>query len=203
MQAVAIGDWTGFFTAQLGAAATLGGLVFVGLSLNLTKILSFPALPNRALLALGVLLGILVVSSFILIPGQSIELIGFEILATGLLATAVAALIEVRTPRSTSLQNQGKFVSNMIFLGFSLVPYVVGGALMLGGRSIGLYWVAAAVIVSNPARGAKINQRLMRFTCPNYQSQNAHLATSLATFCKFRSLSCSTSGRCAKSWAAV
>ena len=148
MHAVAIGDWAIFFTAQLGAAATLGGLVFVGLSLNLTKILSFPALPNRALLALGVLLGILVVSSFILIPGQSTELIGFEILFAGLLATAVVASVEVRTLRSTLLQNRGKFIGNMIFLGFALLPYVVGGALMLGGSLMGLYWVAAAVIVS-------------------------------------------------------
>ena len=148
MHAVAIGDWAIFFTAQLGAAATLGGLVFVGLSLNLTKILTFPALPNRALLALGVLLVILVVSSFILIPGQSTGLIGFEILAAGLLATALAAAIEVRTLRSTPLQNQGKFIGNMIFLAFALVPYIVGGALMLGGSLVGLYWVAAAVIVS-------------------------------------------------------
>ena len=148
MHAVVIADWTAFFTAQLGAAATLGGLVFVGLSLNLTKILSFPALPNRALLALGVLLGILVVSSVILSPGQSTELIGFEILVAGLLATAVVASIEVRTLRSSLLQNRGKFIGNMIFLGFALVPYVVGGALMLGGSLMGLYWVAAAVIVS-------------------------------------------------------
>jgi hypothetical protein len=148
MHAVAIGDWAVFFTAQLGAAATLGGLVFVGLSLNLAKILSFPALPNRALLALGVLLIILVVSSLILIPGQSTELIGLEILVAGLLATAVAASMEVRTLRSTPLQNRGKFIGNMIFLGFALVPYVVGGAQMLGGSLTGLYWVAAAVIIS-------------------------------------------------------
>jgi hypothetical protein len=32
--------WQPFFMAQLGAAATLGGLVFVGLSLNLNKILA-------------------------------------------------------------------------------------------------------------------------------------------------------------------
>jgi hypothetical protein len=148
MHAVAIGDWTTFFTAQLGAAATLGGLVFVGLSLNLTKILSFPALPNRALLALGVLLIILVVSSLILIPGQSTELIGFEILVAALLATVVAGSMEVRILRSTLLQNRGKFIGDMIFLGFALVPYAVGGAQMLGGRSVGLYWVAAGVIVS-------------------------------------------------------
>ena len=148
MHAATISDWTIFFTAQLGAAATLGGLVFVGLSLNLTKILSFPALPNRALLALGVLLGILVVSSLILIPGQSTELIGFEILAAGLLATVVAASIEVRTLRSTPLQNPGKFIGDMVFLAFALVPYIVGGALMLGSSLVGLYWVAAAVIIS-------------------------------------------------------
>jgi hypothetical protein len=148
MRAATISDWTIFFTAQLGAAATLGGLVFVGLSLNLTKILSFPALPNRALLALGVLLGILVVSSLILIPGQPTQLIGFEILAVGLFSTAVAASIELRTLRSTPLQNQRKYVGNLVFLGLALVPYVVGGALMLAGSLAGLYWVAAAVIVS-------------------------------------------------------
>ena len=149
MDTVAICDWAVFFTAQLGAAATLGGLIFVGLSLNLAKILSFPALPNRALFALGLLLGILVVSSLILIPGQSTELIGFEILVAGLLATAVAGSIEVRALRDIPLQNRKKFIGNMIFLGFALVPYVVGGALMLGGSLMGLYWVAAAVIISS------------------------------------------------------
>ena len=36
-----MGDWEAFYAAQLGAAAALGGLVFVGLSLNLKKILSY------------------------------------------------------------------------------------------------------------------------------------------------------------------
>ena len=36
----------------------------------------------------------------------------------------------------------------MVFLAFALVPYIVGGALMLGGSLVGLYWVAAAVIIS-------------------------------------------------------
>jgi hypothetical protein len=148
MHAVAIGDWAVFFTAQLGAAATLGGLVFVGLSINLTRILSFPTLPNRALLALGVLLGILLVSSLILIPGQSTELIGLEVLVAGLAGTAVAASIEIRMLRGTPLQDRGTYIGNMIFLGSALLPYIVGGALMLNGSLAGLYWVAAAVIVS-------------------------------------------------------
>jgi hypothetical protein len=143
-----IEDWVGFFAAQLGAAATLGGLIFVGLSLNLTKILSFPALPNRALLALGVLLSVLVVSSFVLIPGQSVELIGIEILITGLIATAAATLIEVHTLQTMPLRNAGMFYVNMIFICLVLVPFIVGGTVLLGGRLAGLYWVAAAVIIS-------------------------------------------------------
>jgi hypothetical protein len=52
VEALTAGDWGPFTTAQLGAAAALGGLVFVGLSLNLKKILSYAWLPGRALLAL-------------------------------------------------------------------------------------------------------------------------------------------------------
>jgi len=40
-----MGDWEAFYAAQLGAAAALGGLVFVGLSLHLKK--SYPMLGFR------------------------------------------------------------------------------------------------------------------------------------------------------------
>jgi hypothetical protein len=62
------GDRELFSSVQLGAAATLGGFVFVGLSLNLMTILSYPALAARALLALLVLL-VLIVTSVALISG--------------------------------------------------------------------------------------------------------------------------------------
>jgi len=39
----------------------LTGLIFVGVSINITKVLSFPKLPDRALLSLVLLLNILVV----------------------------------------------------------------------------------------------------------------------------------------------
>ena len=68
--------WQPFFTAQLGAAATLGGLVFVGLSLNLNKILAYAALPIRAMIALILLLVVLIVSSIVLIPDQKLNAIG-------------------------------------------------------------------------------------------------------------------------------
>ena len=41
--------WETFFTAQVAASATLVGLLFVGVSLNLKMILSNDGLPDRAL----------------------------------------------------------------------------------------------------------------------------------------------------------
>lgn len=40
--------WQPFFAAQLGAGAALLGLLFVGLSLNLSRILANPPLPLHA-----------------------------------------------------------------------------------------------------------------------------------------------------------
>lgn len=61
-------SWESFFTAEVGASAALAGLIFVGVSINLTRIISLPGLPNRALLTLCLLLAILVISSLMLIP---------------------------------------------------------------------------------------------------------------------------------------
>lgn len=43
-------EWRGVFAARNGASAALRGLIFVGVSLNLDKIVAAPALARRALL---------------------------------------------------------------------------------------------------------------------------------------------------------
>ena len=68
--------WDSFFVAQVGASAALAGLVFVGVSINLTKIMSVADLPARALEAVVVLLSVLIESSLLLVPGQPTVLEG-------------------------------------------------------------------------------------------------------------------------------
>jgi hypothetical protein len=57
-------EWHDLFVASAGAAAVLMGLLFVGLSINLSKILAFPVLANRALIASMLLLSILIPEGF-------------------------------------------------------------------------------------------------------------------------------------------
>jgi modulator of FtsH protease len=148
MDTASIDAWSDFFTAQLGAAATLGGLVFVGLSINLEKILAAPALPNRALLALSILLATLMISSYVLIPYQPLSALGSEILCTGIAFAIFGGAVEVHTLRHLPLQNKTMFVGNMLFLAAALLPYLIGGVLMVTGDVKGLYWVAAGIVIS-------------------------------------------------------
>lgn len=147
MDATIVADWGDFFAAQLGAAAALLGLLFVGLSLNLAKILQFPALPNRALLALGLLLGTLMMSSYVLIPNQGERALAYEVLCTAIGLCVIAGAVEWRTARDVS-SYYFNFYGNLAFLAAALVPYLIGGIILVQGSADGLYWVAAAIIVS-------------------------------------------------------
>lgn len=105
-------------------------------------------LPGRALLALLVLLAILVVTSFMLMPGQSLRVLGTEVLATGIGFWALSTRIELQALLNVKLQNRAGFIGNFILLEVGVVPYIVGGLLILFGDAKGFYWVAAAVIIS-------------------------------------------------------
>jgi hypothetical protein len=87
--------WENFFIAEVGASAALLGLIFVGVSINLTRILSIPGLPNRALLALIILLTILIVFSLLLIPGQTLIFTGIEILIVGLIVWFISSSLNM------------------------------------------------------------------------------------------------------------
>jgi len=141
-------SWEPFFTAQLGAAATLGGLVFVGLSMNLAKILSYPALPNRALLALALLLMILIVSSLLLMPGVSLRVIGIITILLGIAISAAGTLIQLRSLRASEAQGRINYALNMVLFECSVLPYIIAGILLLRSDTAALYWVAAAIIIS-------------------------------------------------------
>jgi hypothetical protein len=143
-----VDNWAPFITTQLHIAGALTGLLFVGLSLNLKKILSFPALPKRALLALAVLLMVLIVCSLILIPGQPSRLVGIEVLVLGLVMLVVGTRMEIRMLRGPGLKGRSTYLANFVLLEFGLVPYVVGGALLMAGDANGLHWIAAAIIIS-------------------------------------------------------
>jgi modulator of FtsH protease len=145
----ALADWADFFAAQVASSAALAGLLFVGISLNLKTILSAPFLPLRALLALALLIGILVVASLMMMPGQTRIAVAVEVLAVGVVAWGGGSFVEVRGWRSIGQGGSwATYSANALLLQLATVPYLVAAALLFAGNDAGLYWLAAAVILS-------------------------------------------------------
>ena len=145
----ALVDWGDFFAAQVGASAALAGLLFVGISMNLKTILSASFLPLRALLALALFVAILVVASFALIRGQSLSMLAIEVLAVGLLVWGGGNYVELRGWRARREGGNARtYFANAALLQVATLPYIVAAATLWSGNIAGLYWLAAAVLLS-------------------------------------------------------
>ena len=123
--------WQPFLAGQLGAGATLLGLLFVGLSLNLARILAdrlLPVLPPvRAEIALIVLVLQLVVGSIALVPDQPRAVMATEVLAVGGLAWLVTTAMNARLIRGASGPGARRLAwQNMVLLQLAVLPYFAG-----------------------------------------------------------------------------
>src|SRR3712207_9045232 len=133
-----MGDWHDFFLAQAGAAGVLTGLVFVGVSINLEKILADPhsGLPGRAAEALILLVAVLTASTLQLVPGQSTALIGVEVLAVGLAAWGWIVAIQLRRLgywRTMRPDLRPAFVLRVALGQLATLPLVIAGRRAYGG----------------------------------------------------------------------
>jgi modulator of FtsH protease len=140
--------WEAFFLAAAGAAAVLTGLIFVGLSINLKKILSIKRLPYRALDALMLLMAALVISSLMLVPEQPLRTIGAELAGVGALAWVCVSLADFNIVRATQKKYRGVAVLQVVIDQVCVLLYVVGGAFLLYGNLDGLYYVVQAILFS-------------------------------------------------------
>lgn len=140
--------WDNFFVAEVGASAALAGLIFVGVSINLAKILEYATLPERALEALLALFAVLFVSSLILIPGQSLTLVGIELLGLGLIVWIVVLRLQINNMRRIKAEFRRSFLPVVIVGQAATISFVLAGIITLAWGSNGLYVVVPATLLS-------------------------------------------------------
>jgi hypothetical protein len=141
-------EWANFLAAEVGASATLTGLVVVAISINLARILSFAHLPGRAAEALVTLVGALVLSSVWLMPNQPTALLGAEALMIGLVSFLVPLVIQLQALNAvTAMSALQKYARGLMNMATSLL-FVAAGILLIVGSGVGLYFAGAGVIVS-------------------------------------------------------
>jgi hypothetical protein len=141
-----IADWATFFGAELGAAASLAGLVIVAISINLARIVAFSHLPGRAIETLTMLVGVVLVSGLGLVPGQPPTLLGWEVTAVGLAMWLISVSIQIRTG-GVSLPGKQWAPALRIILGQAMsLPFIVAGCIVVFWGPVGLYWVAPGIM---------------------------------------------------------
>lgn len=147
-----MGSWADFFAAELGAAAALTGLVIVGISINVTRILSEPGLPGRAAETLVLPTGVLVSATFALVPHQPGWLLGGELALTGAVMWALPTRIHVQALRAGNGQigpAGGRPRFALAF--FSSWPFIISGILLFLHVGGALYWCVSGIIVATIA----------------------------------------------------
>ena len=140
------GAWHDFGVALVGASAALLGLVFVVVSLHLKAVVSDSVVRRRAEISLGLFATALAASAALLIPGQSREALGIELMTIALIYIGLstwATVLATRSSRGVSRDRLvrfvfGEFSAGLIFIGgLGLVVHALGGA----------YLVAAGIVL--------------------------------------------------------
>jgi hypothetical protein len=148
-------DWATFFSAILGTTGVLLGLLFVGISSNVSKIISSKKLRTVAMQPMFLLLGLLINCIFFPVPEQSLSALGVEIIIVGLIFSVITSYLDrkvhlaYRAHITKSKKSQHKrYNSNIIT---NLLPFILiiasGIVLLIHGKS-GIYLMVAAIVLA-------------------------------------------------------
>jgi hypothetical protein len=145
---VAIAEWSTLLAVEAGAAATLTGLVFVALSVNLARIVAFPGLPGRGAESILQFLEVLLISTVALIPGQSDRALATELIAIGFALWLAQVAGQILYLRKRSGHPWTWFVLRAVLSQFATVPFCVAGIALYFGAPNALYWLVPGFIFS-------------------------------------------------------
>jgi hypothetical protein len=140
--------WDEFFTAEVGAAAALAGLIFVGISINLSRIIALPMIANRAIQALLILIGALGILSILLVPDQTEFQAGFEVVAVTLGLIAVLNGIEFRSWKSADPKFRALLRQHTLEIQVPCGFFLLCGIFLMAGYPSALNWVVLATLSS-------------------------------------------------------
>jgi hypothetical protein len=141
-------NWSDFSVGVVGASATLVGLLFVAVSINLQRILEIDGLPTRAGQTLLFLATPLFVAIFVLVPGQSSSALAAELLFVAFVTGAAHLRLSLQSDRSPE-EPAGLWVISRLVpaAGITVCLAVAGGTLLaLGGG--GLYWLVPSTVIA-------------------------------------------------------
>ena len=151
-----IQNWNSFAQMAAGASAQLLGLLFVAVSLNRDRIMKYPSLGARAIETLLMFMLPLLVSILLVIPHQTLRLLGIELLVLAAIRLAALFFTGRRTiPATFTARKEPDHVIRLDrLLSYTSPAFIttllvlIAGVAIVTGHVGGLYWLAAAIVLS-------------------------------------------------------
>jgi modulator of FtsH protease len=138
--------WSDFLVATSGTAGALAGLVFVALSINLSRILQLPGISGRAAETIVLLAATLIGALLALVPGQPPGRLGLMLLVLWLAAWGPPTALQIKDllRREYLRYNILRFVLHQA----ATLPLLLAALSLRGYLAGGLAWFALAVVLS-------------------------------------------------------
>jgi uncharacterized membrane protein len=143
-----IAEWNTLLAVEAGAAATLTGLVFVALSINLSKILTIPGLPGRGAESIMQFLEVFLISTVALIPRQPERIFAIEVLVIAVVSWGAQVTVQVRYLLVRTGHPWSWFLNRAVLSQFATIPFGVAGITMLLGGPGAIYWLVPGFVFS-------------------------------------------------------
>jgi hypothetical protein len=137
----ALVEWQTLLSVQAGASATLTGLVFVAVSINLNRILSVPGLSGRAAESLLLFLQVFFVCTAALIPRQPTPALAVEVLATAMLSWGMQVATQISYARSRVGHPMTWLITRIVQAQLASIPFFVAAIYLFQGNPVGIYWL--------------------------------------------------------------
>jgi modulator of FtsH protease len=135
--------WQSFAGALVGASAALAGLLVVAASINISRVMQLPAVVRRLGGTLTMFTVVLLISSVLLVPGQSRTAVGTEIAILGAVAAYVVFRLRGLTGRATPYRVRTIRAAIMGTASATLIT--LAGVFCAIGVAGGLYWLAPGI----------------------------------------------------------
>jgi hypothetical protein len=142
------GEWSTLLTVEAETAATLTGLVFVAVSINLDRVMAYPGLPGRAAESILQFLEVFLISIIALIPGQPEWVLAIEFLVIGVFFWVVQIIGQVLYLLLKTGHPRWWFVLRSTLSQLATIPFCVAGIALLMRAPGALYWLMPGFVFS-------------------------------------------------------
>ena len=148
MDAPVVAGWSDFLVAAAGTAGALAGLLFVAISINLTRIIEIPGVSGRAAESIILLSATVSEALACLIPKLSGTQLGLALVTISVPAWTAPVVIQFKSVRARTYIRPSHAVIRGVLHQLATLPAVLAAFSLCGLLQGGMLWLGAGVVIS-------------------------------------------------------